>query len=371
MSEPRNPKPGEVIWADRISKGLPYNHCGVYEGGGYVIHSAVPEGSETSQENALIHRITLAEFKDNGDLTIIDLPQAYPADEILRRARSRIGEGGFTANNADHFATWCRIGEYRSIQVDNAKAVVRSLGGVVAESAVIGIARDYKASILSIADRINRPRELLDRLRLNSDLTIALPMQAEQDAQQTDAGFLEDEPVEAEKRAAWYERLAGRLIRWTYPIAGGLEVARRIGLLPPPFNLINYNNLGAKVRNGIDNVLTVFKAATGRIPVLDGIKEYQRNRIAHLGDLALHKLMEQKQQHPVKAAVKQAFGKAGSGIGYIAQQALAAIVPPAARTAIKTGAQAIGRAAASGIRTAGSALASAGRSVAGFFTGRR
>ena len=43
MSDYKEPKPGNVIWADRISKGLPYNHCGIYEGGGYVIHFAAPD----------------------------------------------------------------------------------------------------------------------------------------------------------------------------------------------------------------------------------------------------------------------------------------------------------------------------------------
>ena len=31
VSSGREPKPGDVIWADRNVKGLPYNHCGIYE----------------------------------------------------------------------------------------------------------------------------------------------------------------------------------------------------------------------------------------------------------------------------------------------------------------------------------------------------
>ena len=232
----------------------------------------------------------------------------------------------------------------------------------------------YTPSVPGPADKTSKPGEILDKLWLNSDLTIALP--PVQAGQQAEAEFFESEPVEAEQKAFWYERVADRLKRWTYPIAGGLEIARRLGLLPPPLMLINYNTLGARVRNGIDNIVTAIQVATGKIPVLEGIKEYQRNRTAHLGDIAAAAYTRLKErlnlsEHPVKAAAKLAFGKAGSAVGYIAQQAAAAIVPPAVRTAIKTGVQAVGRAAANGIKAAGNVFASAGRSIANFFSGRR
>jgi hypothetical protein len=93
MAEFREPKRGDVIWADRISKSGPYNHCGIYEGGGYVIHYAAPKGSkEVSQKSAFVHRISLADFKDGCPLKIIEFSQGNSAEETVRRARSRLGE---------------------------------------------------------------------------------------------------------------------------------------------------------------------------------------------------------------------------------------------------------------------------------------
>ena len=222
------------------------------------------------------------------------------------------------------------------------------------------------------ADRTGRPWAILNKLQLISDLNIAFPPVQAGPA----AGLFADEDVQPEQKAARHERIAARLKRWTYPIAGGLEIARRLGLLPPPLNLINYTTLGARVRNGIDNIVTVINVASGNISATAGYEEYRRNISAHAGELAVAAYTQLRgtlnlPEHPVKAAAKLAFGKAGSAIGYIAQQALAAVVPPTIRTAIRTGGETLGRAAASGIRTAGNALASAGRSVIGRITGRR
>jgi cell wall-associated NlpC family hydrolase len=43
-------KPSDIIWANRIVKGLPYNHCGVYIGDGKVIHFAASTGSKSSMK---------------------------------------------------------------------------------------------------------------------------------------------------------------------------------------------------------------------------------------------------------------------------------------------------------------------------------
>ena len=232
---------------------------------------------------------------------------------------------------------------------------------------------DNKAPVPGSSGRIGRPWAIVNnKLQLLSDLNIALPPVQLRPA----AALFEDEAVRTEQNAARHERVAARIKRWTYPIAGGLEIARRLGLLPPPLNLINYTTLGAKVRNGIDNIVTVINVASGNISVEAGYEEYRRNISAHAGDIAAAAYTRLKgtlnlPEHPVKAAAKMAFGKAGSAIVYTAQQALTAVVPPLIRTAIKTGGEALGRAAANGIRTAGNALASAGRSLIGRITGRQ
>jgi cell wall-associated NlpC family hydrolase len=81
MDNNKEPKPGDLIWADRSEKGLPYNHCGIYEGAGYVIHFASPEGSEINQETAVVHETTFEHFKDGCPVKVIDLDNSLPAVE--------------------------------------------------------------------------------------------------------------------------------------------------------------------------------------------------------------------------------------------------------------------------------------------------
>jgi hypothetical protein len=124
-------KPGDVIWANRIVHGKPYNHCGIYEGDGQVIHFAAPQGSEISQENAVVHRVTLENFANNCPVKIVDFPEeeCFCVEETINRAQQRIGERGynFATNNCDHFATWCKTGQQKSLQFDEAKKVIRAI----------------------------------------------------------------------------------------------------------------------------------------------------------------------------------------------------------------------------------------------------
>ena len=256
-----------------------------------------------------------------------------------------------------------------------AKQLAEGLDEALEENAhfIFDDKEDNSAHEQNSADSAAKSCDILNKLQLISDLNIVLP--TAQTGQQTETAFFESEPVEAEK-AAWHERAASRIKRWTYPVAGSLEIARRLGLLPPPLSLINYTTLGAKVRNGIDNIVTIINVAAGNIPVMAGYEEYRRNITAHLGEVAGAAYTHLKgtlniPEHPVKAAATMAFGKAGSAVAYIAQQALAAVVPPVIRTAIKTGAETLGRAAANGIRAAGNVLASATRSIVGLFSTRR
>jgi len=123
-------RPGDVIWANRIAHGLPYNHCGIYIGDGRVIHFAAPEGSEISPWNAIIHETSFEHFQDGCEVRVIEFPNCrYTPEETIVRARSRLGEHGydFTTNNCDHFATWCKTGKHQSLQVDIVKDTVRAI----------------------------------------------------------------------------------------------------------------------------------------------------------------------------------------------------------------------------------------------------
>jgi len=133
-------KPCDIIWANRMARGLPYNHCGVYIGDGKVIHFAAPAGSpEISMKNAVIHETTIEHFQGDCPLKIIDFPKkvrCFSDNETVERAKSRIGEKGykFLFNNCDHFATWCKTDKHISLQADIVKNIIRASGNEVGKS---------------------------------------------------------------------------------------------------------------------------------------------------------------------------------------------------------------------------------------------
>ena len=45
----------------------------------------------------------------------------YSGEETVRRARSKLGEGGYNLalNNCEHFAVWCKTGVKDSSQVNS------------------------------------------------------------------------------------------------------------------------------------------------------------------------------------------------------------------------------------------------------------
>lgn len=368
MAETREPRPGDVIWANRIVKGLPYNHCGVYEGGGQVIHFAAPKGSEISQENAVVHRTSIDRFADGCPVKIIDYPEGYSSGETLRRARSRIGEKGydFLINNCDHFATKCKTGEHRSLQVDTAKNVIRvvsrTVGGPVGIAGEMicsahDIAENFKAPKLDGIDRIKKPRGILNRLDLNMDITDHIIPAPEEESPEEEIPFDEELPF---RKPPLYERIGEKLKGWTYPIAGALEILKRLGKLPPVMRNIDYNTLGARVRNGIDGIVTAIKVVTGKFTPQEAVKENKNNETALLGQQ-----IARERKQPVKEALKQAFGGAGTLVKQAARQAAAAFVPAPVRQVFRTGLETIGRTVVSGFKTAAARTVNTGRTVVG------
>jgi hypothetical protein len=389
MAETREPKPGDVIWADRSFNGMPYNHCGVYEGGGYVIHFAAPEGSEISQKNAVVHRTSLDAFADECPVKVVDFPEGYSAGETLRRARSRIGERGydFLTNNCDHFATECKTGEHRSLQVDDAKEAIRVIGGPAGEitCTIHDIAEGFKAQQLGSVDRMQKPAEIRDRLDLNTTITSHIPPGTEEipaeeipiPYEPKELPVLANPPVEYKekpdedaqpKKPPLYERIGEKLKGWTYPIAGALETLKRQEKLPFFLRNIDYNTLGAKVRNGIDKIVTAIKVVTGKITPQQGVEENKNNEIALLGQQ-----IAQKQKHPVWEKVKQVVGKVGTVIGHIALNAATSFLPAPVRPIVRTGIQMIGRAVVNGVKKlvtkVGSAIKTGWQKLKAFFGG--
>ena len=89
-----------------------FNHHGIDLGDGTVAHYL--EGRE-------ILRSPLSEFSQGEVVSVMDHTDASPAGITLRRAMSRLGEQNYNLlfNNCEHFATWCKTGRHRSVQVDS------------------------------------------------------------------------------------------------------------------------------------------------------------------------------------------------------------------------------------------------------------
>lgn len=125
---------GSIIY---VSRGV-YEHYGIYIGVGKVIHFSASSGAETNANEADIIETSLSFFwKDSDRICVLaDLEnKPLPAEEIVQRAKSKLGKckGSYDLvhNNCEHFAYWCRYGEKKSVQVDNAINIAdKVIGGI-------------------------------------------------------------------------------------------------------------------------------------------------------------------------------------------------------------------------------------------------
>ena len=89
-----------------------FNHHGIDLGDGTVAHYL---------EGRKILRSPVSEFSQGEVVSVINHVNASPTGVTLRRAMSRLGEQNYNLlfNNCEHFATWCKTGRHRSVQVDS------------------------------------------------------------------------------------------------------------------------------------------------------------------------------------------------------------------------------------------------------------
>jgi hypothetical protein len=104
-----------------------YQHHGIYIGRKRVIHFSGE--SKTIAPSATIREDSLEDFIYGGPMgdeerkqqfaEIIEYESRLPAQEIVKRARSKIGSADYNlfGNNCEHFATWCVTGDAHSTQV--------------------------------------------------------------------------------------------------------------------------------------------------------------------------------------------------------------------------------------------------------------
>lgn len=79
-----------------------YSHHAIYMGKGKVNH----------YDDFYIHTSRLADFADGALIIIVNEESPYSRKEIVRRAKSRLGEARYNPffNNCESYATWCRCG---------------------------------------------------------------------------------------------------------------------------------------------------------------------------------------------------------------------------------------------------------------------
>jgi hypothetical protein len=111
-------RPGDHLRVRRFVQGdgASFDHHGIYAGDGQVIEFDGPVSS------GVIRETTIADFGRSGQpVERVDSERRFAPEEVVARARSRIGEQGYNLvlHNCEHFAHWARCGTGRSEQVQN------------------------------------------------------------------------------------------------------------------------------------------------------------------------------------------------------------------------------------------------------------
>jgi hypothetical protein len=107
-----------------------YAHHGVYVGGGRVVQYA---GFSCGLRRGPIKEISFRDFTGpHGFWVRVPTRTTFDSKEIVRRARSRLGENRYRlfTNNCEHFCHWCLHGEPRSYQVERRFRAALGLGAL-------------------------------------------------------------------------------------------------------------------------------------------------------------------------------------------------------------------------------------------------
>jgi hypothetical protein len=129
---------GGLLWNDRllaegeepalgshlVTPRFGFAHHGIYVGNGRVVHyGAFVHGLHRGP----VEEVSVSRFTCRHTLWIRPSTARFDCEEVIRRARSRIGENGYRllSNNCEHFSEWCLRGEHRSEQVERALILPR------------------------------------------------------------------------------------------------------------------------------------------------------------------------------------------------------------------------------------------------------
>jgi len=113
-----------------ISPRQGYTHHGIYVGNGQVIHYS---GYSHGFHRGPVSEVSVEDFSKGHGIAICRNSARFSAEEIVRRARSRLAENSYQllSNNCEHFCSWCITGRHHSEQVENLLSFPEKLFGPV------------------------------------------------------------------------------------------------------------------------------------------------------------------------------------------------------------------------------------------------
>ena len=122
------PKPSQII----RTKVKFYHHYGVFVSEDEVIQFGLPDDPGRPSEQIKVLATDINTFLFGGELetakyTNEEKKKMCTPDEIIKIARSRIGEGDYDIlhNNCEHFVNSCVFGEKRSSFLDGVREKIR------------------------------------------------------------------------------------------------------------------------------------------------------------------------------------------------------------------------------------------------------
>jgi len=139
-----------------VSLGL-YHHHGIATSDGFVVHFG--RGIFDIQ-NAVVEEVALDVFCQDKPIRLVDSTASFSSDEIVTRARSRIGKRDYDLfeNNCEHFANWCRSGQNESHQVNVSETFVRQSAAVctkplIGKLALSTVSKSASTRVTAVAAR--------------------------------------------------------------------------------------------------------------------------------------------------------------------------------------------------------------------------
>jgi hypothetical protein len=115
---PLHPDETPAIGAHLVTPWMGYAHHGIYVGDGNVVHYGALMYDIIRKP---VEEVSLSAFAEGRPVFVVTHAEAgFAADEVIRRARSRLGEKRYRllSNNCEHFVEWCLHDLHRSFQVE-------------------------------------------------------------------------------------------------------------------------------------------------------------------------------------------------------------------------------------------------------------